>query len=79
MQQVTGDADIQITKVTDSYEVNIKTRELSLEEREELNQALVQQFGAEEDSILAENISSTVSSEMRRTPSYPSLSQRYVC
>ena len=66
VQQVTGDADIQITKVTDSYEVNIKTRELSLEEREELNQALVQQFGAEEDSILAENISSTVSSEMRR-------------
>ncbi len=65
VQQVTNDTDIQITKVTDSYEVNIKTRELSLEEREELNQALMENFGVDETTISAENISSTVSREMR--------------
>lgn len=65
VQQVTNDTDIQITKVTDSYEVNIKTRELSLEEREELNQALIENFGVDETTISAENISSTVSREMR--------------
>lgn len=65
VQKITKDANIQLTKVADSNEVNIKTRELELEEREALNKALVENFGVDETKISAENISSTVSSEMR--------------
>ena len=65
IQKVTGDANIQITKVTGSNEVNIKTRELDLDERQELNNALAENFGVDEATITAENISSTVSAEMR--------------
>ena len=39
---------------------------LSLDEREELNQKLVDSFGVDDSKITAESISSTVSSEMRR-------------
>ena len=46
--------------------VIIKTRSLSLDEREELNQKLVDSFGVDDSKITAESISSTVSSEMRR-------------
>ena len=65
-QEVTGDANIQISKVADSNAVIIKTRSLSLDEREELNQKLVDSFGVDDSKITAESISSTVSSEMRR-------------
>ena len=66
VQEVTGDANIQISKVADSNAVIIKTRSLSLDEREELNQKLVDSFGVDDSKITAESISSTVSSEMRR-------------
>lgn len=66
VQEVTGDANIQTSKVAGSNAVIIKTRSLSLEEREELNQKLVDAFGVDESTISAESISSTVSSEMRR-------------
>ena len=66
IQEVTGDANIQAAKVAGSNAVIIKTRSLSLEEREELNQKLVDEFGVDESTISAESISSTVSSEMRR-------------
>ena len=66
VQEVTGDANIQAAKVAGSNAVIIKTRSLSLEEREELNQKLVDAFGVDESTISAESISSTVSSEMRR-------------
>lgn len=66
VQEVTGDANIQAAKVAGSNAVIIKTRSLSLEEREELNQKLVDEFGVDEAQISAESISSTVSSEMRR-------------
>ena len=66
VQEVTGDANIQAAKVAGSNAVIIKTRSLSLEEREELNQKLVDEFGVDESTISAESISSTVSSEMRR-------------
>ncbi|MDO4454380.1 MAG: protein translocase subunit SecD [Eubacteriales bacterium] len=65
VQKITKDANIQLTKVADSNEVNIKTRELNLDEREVLNKALVENFGVDDAKISAENISSTVSSEMR--------------
>lgn len=65
VQGVTGDADIQTQKVSGSNQVIIKTRELSLDERQALNEALVENFGVDESLITAESISSTVSSEMR--------------
>lgn len=65
VQDVTGDANIMFQKVVDSEAVIIKTRELSVAEREELNAALAEKFGVDEASITAENISSIMSDEMR--------------
>ena len=65
-KEVTGDANIQASKVAGGNEVVFKTRSLSLEEREKLNTKLVEKFGVDEQKITAESISSTVSSEMRR-------------
>jgi SecD/SecF fusion protein len=64
--QVTGDNDIQAQKVNNGNGVVIKTRKLELEEREALNKALEDKFGVEEKSITSENISNTISGEMRR-------------
>ena len=65
VQEVTGDANISTQKVVGSNQVVIKTRSLDVEEREQLNQLLAENFGVDESTIVAENISSTVSSEMR--------------
>ncbi len=65
-KEVTGDADIQASKVAGGNEVVFKTRSLTLEEREELNTKLVEKFGVDEEKITVESISSTISSEMRR-------------
>ncbi len=66
VQEVTGDANIQMQKVVGSNDVKIKTRELSVAEREDLNKKMADEFGVDETKITAQNISSTVSSEMRR-------------
>lgn len=66
VQEVTGDVNIQAAKVAGSNAVIIKTRSLSLEERETLNQKLVDNFEVDDSKISAESISSTISSEMRR-------------
>lgn len=66
VQEITGDANIQMQKVVGSNDVKIKTRELSVEERENLNKKMVDEFGVDESKITAQNISSTISSEMRR-------------
>ena len=66
VSEITGDNDIQTQKVTGGNGVVIKTRTLDLEEREALNKALEENFGVDETSISSENISSTISGEMRR-------------
>ena len=66
VEEVTGDKNVQPTKVRDTNQVIIKTRSLSIEEREALNKALVEKFDVDESLIQAENISATVSNEMRR-------------
>ncbi|MCD7867070.1 MAG: protein translocase subunit SecD [Clostridiales bacterium] len=66
VESVTGDSNVQPTKVVGTTQVVIKTRSLSLDERTELNEALVENFDVDEDLIESENISSTISSEMRR-------------
>ncbi len=65
VSEVTGDNDIQTTKVDGGTSVIIKTRTLELDEREAMNQALEENFGIDEEAISSENISSTISSEMR--------------
>lgn len=64
--EVTGDAEIQTQKVAGSNEVYIKTRVLSVEEREEISAAIQEQYDVEKASINFETISSTVSNEMRQ-------------
>lgn len=66
VQEVTGDANIQMQKVAGTNEVIIKTRTLNGEEREKLNTKLADSFGVDKEKITAESISGTVSSEMRR-------------
>lgn len=66
VEEVTNDANVQTQKVRDSKQVIIKTRALDLDEREALNAALVEKFGVDDSLITAENISSTVSAEMRQ-------------
>lgn len=64
--EVTGDAEIQTQKVAGSNEVFIKTRVLTVDEREEISEALQEQYDIDKVSINFETISSTVSSEMRQ-------------
>lgn len=65
-EQITGDASIFWQAVNDSNEVIFKTRVLEAEEREELEQIMVREFGVSEGKIETETISSTVSGEMKR-------------
>ncbi len=65
VEKVTKDPNTQTQKIEGGNQVVIKTRSLELEEREALNQALIDEFGVDEKGIIAENISSTISSEMR--------------
>jgi len=62
---VTGDGAVQVQKVAGSNEVIFKTRELNVEERQILEDALVEKFGVNKELITAETISSTISSEMK--------------
>ena len=65
-QDVTGDAEIQSQKVAGSNDVYIKTRVLSLDEREAISKSIQDTFGIDEKAISFETISSTVSNEMRQ-------------
>ncbi|MDO4519503.1 MAG: protein translocase subunit SecD [Eubacteriales bacterium] len=66
VEEVTGDKNVQATKEVGTNAVNIKTRSLELADREKLNQAMVDNFGVDASLISAENISATVSAEMRQ-------------
>lgn len=65
VSEVTGDNAIQANKVEGTTQITIKTRTLSLEERDEMNAMLTEDFGIEESTITSQSISSTISSEMR--------------
>ncbi len=65
VEEITKDGNVQTQKVEGTNQVVIKTRSLELAERESLNQTLIDKFGVSEEGITAENISSTVSSEMK--------------
>lgn len=66
VEEITGDNNVQTQKVAGTNQVIIKTVTLSLDQREALNQAMVDEFKVDESLITAENISSTVSNEMRQ-------------
>lgn len=53
-----------MTKVVGGNNVIIKTRSLTLEEREQVYQAMADNFGVDTSEITFDNISSTVSKEM---------------
>ena len=65
VEEVTGDANVQTQKVADSNSIIIKTRTLDLDEREQLANAMEDNFGVQESDITSTNISSTISNEMR--------------
>lgn len=66
VEQVTGDPEVQTQKVAGTNEVIIKTKTLSVEQRQALNQAMVDQFGVDAELITAESISGAVSKEMKQ-------------
>ena len=66
IEKITGDPNVQVQKVTGSNEVIFKTRALNVNEREAFNDMMESQFGVSADKIVAETISSTISSEMSR-------------
>lgn len=65
IEEISKDPNVQTQKVQGTNEVIFKTKTLTVEQRQELNAALAEQFGVNEETITAETISSTVSSEMR--------------
>ncbi len=65
VSEITKDSAVQATTVDESTNIVLKTRTLSLEEREALNAMLVKEFGVKESTITSQSISSTVSNEMR--------------
>lgn len=64
IERITGSA-VQIQTVQDSNEVIFKTSTLSVEQREEINQMLMRDWGIGENEITSETISSTISNEMK--------------
>ncbi|GAA6374706.1 protein translocase subunit SecDF [Firmicutes bacterium i23-0019-B6] len=66
IEDAVGDKNVQVQKVQDSNQVIFKTQTLNLEKREAFNKVMADNFGVAENEIATENISSTVSSEMRR-------------
>lgn len=66
VENVTGDAQVQTQKVAGTNEVIIKTKTLSVEERQNLDQAMVDNFGVEAEKITAESISGAISREMKQ-------------
>lgn len=65
LEKVTDDPNIQVQTVANSNQVIFKTQTLDLEKREAFAKYMADEFGVEEKNITTENISSTVSSEMR--------------
>ncbi|MBR6391353.1 MAG: protein translocase subunit SecD [Lachnospiraceae bacterium] len=65
IEEITGDGNVQSTKVAGSNQVIFKTRTLNVSEREAFETAMVDNFQVDKSSITAESISSTISNEMR--------------
>ncbi len=66
VEKVIGDADVQTQKVAGTSEVIIKTKTLNVDQRQALEEELVNEFGVDGSKITAESISGAVSTEMKR-------------
>ena len=64
-EEITGDGAVQTQKVSGTTEVVIKTRSLSVEEREAVEDMLDTNFQVSSDDVQSETISATISSEMK--------------
>lgn len=62
---VIGDNSIQTTLVDGTDQVIFKTRTLTLDERDQLNEMLEENYGVEDTAITSQSIGSTISGEMR--------------
>ncbi len=66
VSEVTGDNAISFQQIAGTDQVTIKTRQLSVEERESLDDKLMEAYPSiDKEKITSENISSTISGEMR--------------
>lgn len=65
LETITGDKNIQVQTVKGSDDVVFKTQTLDLDTREAFSQYMLDNYGVEAKKIKTENISATVSSEMR--------------
>ena len=65
LEKVTDDPNIQVQTVANSNQVILRHRTLDLEKREAFAKYMADEFGVEEKIYTTENISSTVSSEIR--------------
>ena len=66
VQEVIGSGEVvQATTVSGTNQIVLKTRTMTLDEREALDDKLVETYGVDESSIETQVISSTISSEMR--------------
>ena len=65
LEEITGDKNIEVQTVKGSSQVVFKTQTLDLDKRQEVSDYMNKNFGVEAKDIQTENISSTVSSEMR--------------
>ncbi|MBO6112110.1 MAG: protein translocase subunit SecD [Lachnospiraceae bacterium] len=66
VEKITGDSNVNTSNVAGTTQVVIKTRTLSLSEREEFETAMEENFEVAPEDIQMETISSTISSEMQR-------------
>lgn len=66
IEKITGEAGTQTQKVAGGNEVIIKTRTLSVDEREALDAALSENFGVDTEKITADSISGAISAEMKQ-------------
>ena len=57
VEKVTGDSDVQATKVEGTTQVTIKTRTLSLDERQELEDTLAENCDVDASTITSQSIS----------------------
>lgn len=63
--QVSGSNDVVISEVAGENALSVKTTELSQDQRAELNSTLQKEYGVEEKNIENQNISASVSDEMK--------------
>lgn len=65
VKDVTGDTNIETSLVPDTNSIIVRTKELNLEERTNLENKLIDTYKIDQDKITSESISGTVSSEMK--------------